>query len=44
MKIYAGIGSRDCPKEILSVLAKTAYWLSNKGFILRSGGAEGCHV
>lgn len=42
MKIYAGIGSRDCPKEILSVLAKTAYWLSNKGFILRSGGAEGC--
>lgn len=42
MKCYAGIGSRDCPKEILVLLSKTAFWLSNKDFVLRSGGAEGC--
>ena len=42
MRFSAGIGSRDCPKEVLSILANTAYWLSDKGFVLRSGGAEGC--
>ena len=42
MKSYAGIGARDCPKWILDLLAKTAYWLSYKGYILRSGAAEGC--
>lgn len=42
MKYYAGIGSRECPKEILELIVKTAFWLSNKNFILRSGGAEGC--
>lgn len=42
MRCYAGIGSRDCPKEILHILAKTAYWLANKGFVLRSGAADGC--
>lgn len=40
--IYAGIGSRDCPKDILDIIAKTGYWLAKKDFILRSGGAEGC--
>lgn len=39
---YAGIGSRDCPKEILDIISKVGYWLAKRGFVLRSGGAEGC--
>ena len=42
MGIYTGIGSRDCPEEVLKLIAKTAYWLSKKGYVLRSGGASGC--
>lgn len=42
MRFYAGIGSRECPDEVLKLLAKTAYWLSKKGFTLRSGAADGC--
>ena len=44
MKSYAGIGSRDCPREILLLIMKTGYWLSKKGFKLRSGGAQGCDI
>lgn len=40
--IYAGIGSRDCPKDILNLIVKTSYWLAKKGYILRSGAADGC--
>lgn len=40
--IYAGIGSRDCPKDILEIIIKISYWLGKKGFVLRSGGADGC--
>lgn len=42
MKFYAGIGARKCPKEILILLEKTGYWLSKRGFKLRSGAAPGC--
>lgn len=42
MKSYAGIGSRDCPKEVFNQIVKTAYWLAMKGYTLRSGGADGC--
>lgn len=38
---YAGIGSRNTPNEILNQMFKLASTLSNKDFILRSGGAEG---
>lgn len=38
---YAGIGSRKTPEDILSVMEDVADKLQNKGFILRSGGAEG---
>ena len=41
-KCYAGIGSRDCPKEVLDIMFNIGKWLSNKGFVLRSGGADGC--
>lgn len=41
MKYYAGIGSRDCPKEIASLMVKVAAWLSRRGYILRSGKAPG---
>ena len=42
MRYYAGIGSRECPEELLNVLAKASYMLSRKDFVLRSGGADGC--
>ena len=41
MNTYAGIGSRETPKDILALMFKTAKYLAENGYILRSGGAEG---
>ena len=41
MNYYAGIGSRETPIDILHLFKKVAYYLSQKEFILRSGGAKG---
>lgn len=41
MKYYTGIGSRNTPEEILNFMTDIAKWLSSKGWILRSGGADG---
>lgn len=38
---YAGIGSRETPPEILSLMTRIAEKLSSMGYILRSGGAPG---
>lgn len=38
---YAGIGSRDTPIEIQIFMKDLASKLEQKGFILRSGGAQG---
>jgi len=40
-KLYAGIGSRKTPPEILANMQRMATSLAEKGFILRSGGARG---
>jgi len=40
-KYYAGIGSRETPPNVLKMMSRIAFKLSNHGFILRSGGAEG---
>jgi len=40
-KYYAGIGSRKTPESILRLMSSIAEYLSNQGYILRSGGAEG---
>ena len=40
-KYYAGIGSRETPKDICLKMAACGKRLSNLGFILRSGGAVG---
>lgn len=39
--IYAGIGSRSSPPEILTVMTDTAVYLDKLGYVLRSGGAAG---
>ena len=39
--IYAGIGSRETPAHIIRVMRKVASLLASKGWLLRSGGAEG---
>lgn len=39
--IYAGIGSRKTPLEILNKMYKYGYYFAKLGFILRSGGAIG---
>ena len=38
---YAGVGSRNTPKEILDVMTKLAEYLYKLGYTLRSGGASG---
>lgn len=39
--IYTGIGSRETPTEIMNLMTDTACYLSRKGVVLRSGGADG---
>jgi alkylated DNA repair dioxygenase AlkB len=38
---YAGIGSRETPKEVLDQMTQLAKELESRGYTLRSGGAEG---
>ena len=38
---YAGIGSRDTPPEVLSLMESAARFLGRKNLVLRSGGARG---
>lgn len=40
-RIYAGIGSRETPPDILRVMTETARNLSRGGWLLRSGHAQG---
>lgn len=40
-KIYAGIGSRETPANILAVMTQAAAALERAGYLLRSGGAPG---
>lgn len=40
-RFYAGIGSRETPPEILELMTRIAKTLNAKGFVLRSGGADG---
>jgi len=40
-KIYAGIGSRKTPLDILILMSGFAIDLASKGYTLRSGGAKG---
>ena len=39
--VYAGIGARRTPPEILSVMTRLAQWLHRTGWHLNSGGADG---
>lgn len=41
MKYYAGIGSRETPDDILISMQNIATILGDRGYTLRSGGAEG---
>lgn len=43
-KAYAGIGSRDTPKEVLELMFHLGEWLANKGYTLRSGHAQGADI
>jgi hypothetical protein len=38
---YAGIGSRETPDDVLSLMAALAEALARRGWTLRSGGADG---
>jgi hypothetical protein len=40
-KVYAGIGSRKAPEDILEIMTKIAQYLFKMGYVLRSGGADG---
>lgn len=44
MKFYAGIGSRETPGEILSIMTALASKLEKYGWILRSGHADGADM
>ena len=41
VKIYTGIGSRECPQHLGILMTNTAKFLYSKGYTLRSGGASG---
>ena len=43
-KIYAGIGSRETPVEILAIFEHLGFWLARKGYTLRSGHADGADM
>lgn len=40
-KVYAGIGSRETPDDVLSRMRTLAQVLANAGYVLRSGAAHG---
>lgn len=40
-RVYAGIGSREAPAAILALMRGIARELAARGFVLRSGGADG---
>ena len=41
MKYYAGIGSRETPKDVCNKMTEIASLLEKQDFVLRSGGADG---
>jgi len=41
MKAYAGIGSRETPKEVIDTFVHLASFLAKRGYTLRSGAACG---
>ena len=41
MIYYAGIGSRQTPREIIELFKRVARYLAGEGLVLRSGSAEG---
>jgi len=43
-KYYAGIGARSTPQNILDIMTNLAHKLSEKEYILRSGGALGADM
>lgn len=42
MKKYAGVGSRDCLRQVFFECERIGYDLAKEGYMLRSGAAEGC--
>ncbi len=41
MVYYSGVGSRETPSEVISIMEDAAYRLAKMGFTLRSGKAQG---
>lgn len=41
VRVYAGIGSRETPKDVLDLMTRIAERLDVDGWTLRSGGADG---
>ena len=44
MKYYTGIGSRETPQDVQTLMTSIASALEVKGYILRSGGANGADL
>lgn len=44
LKFYAGIGSRQTPPDMLQSMSKIAALMAEKGYVLRSGGAQGADL
>ena len=44
MKLFAGIGSRRTPPEILELMSRLSRKLTGEGWTLRSGGARGADL
>ena len=42
--LYAGIGSRETPANVLKLMTRVATRLAARGYTLRSGGCEGADI
>lgn len=41
MRYFTGVGSRETPDDVLTVMEGLAFMLARSGWVLRSGGADG---
>lgn len=39
--VYTGIGARETPVEVMAIIEKIGSFMASRGYLLRSGGADG---
>ena len=39
--VYTGIGAREAPANVIAIVEKIGSFMASRGYMLRSGGADG---